>query len=188
MAEVPTLTVFDADGTRRDVATLTALMTRLTTALTVNQVTGAADVSVSFARPADTTAYGAGDVVGGPLSFAALGPAASAIMITSLQLEIDQAAAIASAFRLYLYAVTPPSALADNAVFDLPAGDRAAFAGYIDIPTIADLGSTLYVEASNINKQVKMTGTGLFGYLVTIAGYTPTSAAVHKITMHDVTV
>lgn len=157
--------------------------------LPVNQVSSAYDVKVSITRPADTTAYTAGDVVGATaaaIQFASVGPAAASVMITGAELEIDVSAIPSgmTSFALHLYNVTPPSALADNAAFDLAAGDRAAYLGKIDLGSPVDLGSTLYVSAENINKQVKLSGTDLFGYLVTAGAYTPNSAAVYKATLH----
>lgn len=137
----------------------------------------AARAVASITRPANVTAYAAGDVVGGVLTLAAAGPSAGHVVITSADLRYDVAAIPSgmSSFRLYIYSATPPSALADNAVWDLPSGDRASFLGYIDLGSIADLGSTLFTQVDGINKQVKL-GTGetaLYGYLVTTAGYTP---------------
>ena len=149
--------------------------------------------SATITRPANTTAYTAGDVVGAAaaaFSLPDLGLSGSSILITSTSLEIDVSAVPSgmTSFRLHLYTVTPPSALADNAVWDLPSGDRASYVGYIDLGTPVDLGSTLYVEVSGINKQVKLTGTGLFGYLVTNGGYTPSSAAVKGVKVHAVVI
>jgi hypothetical protein len=112
---------------------------------------------------------------------------ARSVTITSAELEIDVAAIPASmtSFRLYLYSVTPPSALADNAAWDLPAGDRASFLGYIDLGTPADLGSTLYVRTNGINAQFKLGGTSLFGYLVTNGAFTPAgNSEVYVVTLH----
>ena len=50
-----------------------------------------------------------------------------------------------------------------------------------------DLGSTLYVETLQVNKQIRMPGNvsgSLYGYLVTIGGYTPGSGDAFKITLH----
>ena len=147
---------------------------------------------VSITRPANITAYTAGDVVGGALSITSIGPGGSSpIMITTVQLELDIAAVPVgmTGFRLYLYNVTPPSAVADNGVFTLPAGDRASFLGFIDINSPLALGATCYIENANINKQLKLTGTGLFGYLVTTAGYTPAAVSeAYKLTVHSVAV
>lgn len=159
--------------------------------LAVDQVSAGYDVANSTARPANTVAYAAGDVVGGPLTFANIGPTAGgSILISNSQLEIDIAAIPSgmSIFKLYLYSVTPPSALADNAVFDLPVGDRASFLGVIELGAPADLGSTLYVERNDVNKQVKLASGNLYGYLVTTAAYTPGSGDVSKVTLHSVAV
>lgn len=109
-------------------------------------------------------------------------------MITGVSLEVDASALISgeAAYRLHLYNVTPPSALGDNAAFDLPSGDRASYLGYVDISTPVDLGSTLYTETNNINKQVKLAGTSLFAYLVTIGAFTPAAQTVRKVTLHAV--
>lgn len=148
----------------------------------------------SLTRPADTAIYAAGDVVGAAtgssaaLIFSALAPLGEEITITSVELEIDLASVPAgmTSFRLHLYGVTPPSALGDNAAWDLPAGDRAAYLGYVDLGTPVDLGSTLYVQTLGVNKQLKLAGYDLFGYLVTIGGYTPAASTVKAITLHAV--
>lgn len=137
-------------------------------------------------RPANTTPYAAGDVVGATaaaITFPSAGPSGGHVLVTTDNLRIDLAAVPSgmTSFRLYLYNVTPPSALADNAVWDLSSGDRAGFLGYLDLGTPVDLGSTLFVQTINPGLQVKLaTGsTSLFGYLVTAAIYTPTSGEVY---------
>lgn len=156
--------------------------------------TAAYSAAVTLTRTNDTNVYAANDILGAAtgstaaLTFASMGASAGRIMITSAALEIDATAVISgeTSYRLYLYNVTPPSATGDNGAFDLPSGDRASYLGYIDLGTPVDLGSTLYVETNGINKQVLLAGTSLFGYLVTIGGYTPTASRVHVITLHAV--
>ncbi len=152
---------------------------------------GAAVVSVT--RTNDTNAYAAGDVIGAAtgstaaLQFANLRPGgAGEFMITSATLEIDVSAIPSgmTTFELALYSVTPPSALGDNAAWDLPSGDRASFLGRIQLGAPVDLGSTLYVSVDGINKQISLAGTGVFAYLITDAAYTPTAQAVHKVGLH----
>lgn len=151
--------------------------------------------TASFARPSDTNGYTAGDIEGpstsstAALEFDNIGPSAGGdIIITSASLEIDITSVPSgmTSYRLYLYNVTPPSALGDNAAWDLPSGDRASFTGqYIDLGTPVDLGSTLLVKTDGINAQVTVpTGGKLFGYLVTNGAYTPASATTRKITLH----
>jgi len=151
--------------------------------------------SVSTARTADTNAYTAKDVIGAAtgataaIEFSSMAPAAGgSIMITSTEIEVD-ASALASGeanYRLHLYSVTPPSALGDNAAFDIPSGDRASYLGYLDLGTPVDLGSTLYAQADGVNKQIELPGSSLFGYLVTIGAFTPASATVRKVTLHAI--
>jgi len=146
------------------------------------------DSAVTITRPANTTPYSAGDVVGNATTaiqeFANIGPAGGYIVIKSADLRIDVAAIPAgmTTFRLHLYDVSP-TAIIDNAAWDLPAADRASYIGYIDHGTVLDLGSTLYVQANSINKQFKLASgsTSLFGQLVTNGGYTPGSADVAVI-------
>lgn len=158
--------------------------------------TNAYDVAVSLTRTADTNAYTAGDVIGSAtgstaaLTFANMGPSGQAIMITSAQLQTDASAVISgeAGYRLHLYNVTPPSALGDNAAWDLPSGDRASYLGYIDLGQPVDLGSTCYIEQNGINKQIQLAGTSLFAYLETRGAFTPASATVRKITLHALAV
>lgn len=129
--------------------------------------------------------YSAGDLMGAAAEFALDAPSGATIKIISTGFLIAHTALVSSeaGYSLYLYGVTPPSALADNAPWDLPAGDRASWLGTLALGTPVDLGSTLWIEVNDINKQVKLTGTSLFGYLATAAGITPTAAA-RTVTIH----
>jgi hypothetical protein len=161
------------------------------TALSVTQTTVAFDVATTITRPANTTAYTANDVLGGALDLGVLGPSGAAVMITSLQLEADIAAVPSgqTSWIVHLYNVTPPSAIADNGAFDIASGDRASYLGQIPLAALVDQGSTLYVESNIINKQVKLSGTHLFAYLVTVGGFTPNAnSEVYKLTVHTVAV
>jgi hypothetical protein len=152
--------------------------------------------AVSLTRTADTNAYTANDVLGAAtgstaaLSFASMGVAGGNVMITGATLEVDLTAIPSgmTSFDLHLYSVTPPSALGDNAAWDLPSGDRASYLGKISLGSPADLGSTLWSDQTQINKQVKLAAasTSLFAYLVTVGAYTPASATVQVITLHTV--
>lgn len=153
------------------------------------------DVATTITRPANTTAYTAGDVVGltggAALDLGVLGTSAAAVQIVGVQLEADITAIPAgqTSWTLHLYNVTPPSALADNAAWDLPSGDRASYLGNIAITTLVDLGSTLYVEINNIFKQLRLSGTHVFGYLVTVGGFTPgANSEVYKLTLHTMVI
>lgn len=152
--------------------------------------------SASITRTNDTNVYAANDVIGAAtgstaaIQFASMGQSAKDIFITSAELEIDATASISgeTSYLLHLYSVAPPSALGDNAAHDLPSGDRASYLGFINLGVPTDLGSTLYVQTDGINKQVKLAGADLFGYLVTVGTYTPTASRVYKITLHTIDV
>lgn len=152
--------------------------------------------SVSVTRPNDTTAYGAIDVIGptgggtAAMAFEKVGPADGGdVLIRGVSLRIDASALIASeaGYRLHFYNVTPPSALADNAAWDLPSGDRASYLGFLDTGTIVDIGSTLWVESNGLAKPVKLLSGTLYAYLATIVGHTPTAQRVYTATVHTET-
>lgn len=157
---------------------------------------GAATVSVT--RPANTTSYTAGDVIGvdnagsagsAVLTFAGIGPAnGGEILITSTDHLVGKSSVPSgmTSFRLHLYGSSPPSALLDNAPWDLPSGDRAAYLGYVDLGTPVDVGSTLYVRGEQAQAQFTVpSGGALYGYLVTNGGYQPASNDVHRVGLHS---
>lgn len=123
-------------------------------------------------------------VVGGAQEFKGLSVSTGqGIQIISASLLIAGATIETTAWRLYLYSVTPPSALADAATFDLPTGDIASFLGYVDIAQVVDLGSTLYVQSDNLNKPIRPAGgRNAFGYLVNQTTLTP-AAVAHTVTL-----
>lgn len=146
----------------------------------------------SVTRPANTTPYSAGDVCGATaaaIEFKDIGPAFGHISITDADLRIDVTGVPAgmTTFRLHLYDATPASALADNAAWDLPAGDRVNYLGYIDLGTPVDVGSTLFVQTTGAgSKNIKMGSTpNLWGYLVTTAAFTPASDAVKTVRLNS---
>lgn len=140
-----------------------------------------------------TTTYAAGDVVGAASANAALdlgvlGTSAGIIEILSASLEIDETSVISgeTSYRLYLYNVTPPSAINDSSPWTFASGDRASFLGYVDFGTVVALpaaGGTVYVRVDNIGERLKLSGTHLFAYLVTNGPYTPTGRNI-VITIH----
>ncbi|QIG71424.1 hypothetical protein EVB32_316 [Rhizobium phage RHph_TM39] len=178
-------------GQQTKTASLPVVLASNQDTLPVNQTSSAKDVALTITRPADMNAYAANDVVGGPLTFAAVRSAAGALLVTGTQLELDIASVPAgmTSFRLYLYSATPGSAVADNGAFVFDATDRPSFLGYVDLGTPVLIGSTLYVEVNNIGKQIRTTGTDLFAYLVTAGAYTPAAnSEVYKVTLHTIEV
>lgn len=147
---------------------------------------------VTITRPANTTPYTAVDAVGAAAAafeIAGIGPSGGLISIVSCALEIDVASVPAgmTSFTLYLYSVTPPSALADNAAWSLASGDMAAYIGSLALGTPVDIGTALYVTTTNTNglHVCRLAGTSIFAYLVTAGGFTPAgNSEVYKVTLH----
>jgi hypothetical protein len=145
---------------------------------------------ITITRPANATPYTAGDVLGATAAaFELKGlPQDVEILITGADLLVGATAVPAgmTSFRLHLYNGTPDSALADNAVWDLPAGDRAQYLGYVDVGTPVDVGATLFVTTNELNRHVKASA-GLFCYLQTIGAFTPAAnSEVYTLTVRAV--
>ena len=138
-------------------------------------------VSQASFTPA-ATSHVAGDVIGGAQEFKNIGNPGEFTFIISASLRINDVNLQTTAWRIHLFDVTPPSALADDAAFLLPAGDRASYLGYCDIAQVIDLGDTQMIENNNIWKMIRLRGSSLFGYLVN--GTTLTTVAnPHIITL-----
>jgi len=149
--------------------------------------------AITITRPANATAYGAGDVVGnstaaggGILEFTNIGSGSNSrffLMSSQFRWDLSTIPSGATSFNLHFYSASPPSAYADNDPWDLPSGDRAYYLGYISLGTPVDLGSTCYVEANILNKEMRLSGTSIYAYLVTVAGYTPASGTTMGINL-----
>lgn len=151
--------------------------------------------AVTVQRAANTTAYTAGDVVGGVLAIPNIGPANGHIYLTDVKLMLNISAVPSGmgSFTLHLYNASPSSAIADNSPFTLGSGDRAAYVGNIVIGTPVLVGTgtgTPYVMTSGLNAGYTMpNGTTLYGYLVTSAAYTPAAnSETYDITCKTVAV
>jgi hypothetical protein len=187
------------DGTCLQLTTTGVLPAGLALATNYFVVSATAD-TFSFAATSGgaaiaTTNAGSGthtvSVVGSAIwEFPSLVAGLDVVTLREATLRIDVAAVPSgmSSFRLHLYNATPPSAYLDNDAWDLPAGDRAAYLGFVDIGSPVDLGSTLWAQTSGINKDVAALSGSLFCYLVTTGGYTPTSGAVKTLQLSSISI
>jgi hypothetical protein len=150
---------------------------------------GAYRTTATITRPSNTTAYTAGDVVGDTggsaiISLTAAGPTAGFVIIQSISLVFSDSTVPSGmgAFRLHMYSASP-TAIADNAAFDLVSGERDTYMGYIDLPAPQDLGSTIYTQVDYPGRLVKLgaASTTLFAELETRGAYTPVSASTVAI-------
>jgi hypothetical protein len=143
-------------------------------------------------RPANTTAYAIGDVVGGgdgSTTTAAItftGFAAGEWWIPNVELYIGSTALQSGegSYSLHLYNAAPATVLVDNAAWDVTSGDRAKYLGRIDLGTPVDLGSTIRVDTPAVNRQITVTGTTVLGFLQTNAAFTPGSATAYFVNLH----
>ena len=146
---------------------------------TWDRASGGISASGTFTPAASS--HTAGDVNGAAATFDLNAPPSSVFEIQSVSLMIETGTIETTAWTLHLYSVTPPSALADDSVWDIPSGDRASYLGSLAIAQVVDVGATLYIEAHNYNKRVQLAASGdLFGYLVNGTTLT-TQAVAHTI-------
>lgn len=142
--------------------------------------------SATFTRPNDATAYTAGDVVstlaGAVGEFTTVGAANELIAILGARFTcaVNAVPAGCTGFYLHLYNAAP-TAIADNAAYNLPAADLAKYLGYVVIGQPVDLGDNIVAINDNINHTVKLASTSLYWILQTIGAYTPTANAVKTI-------
>lgn len=144
---------------------------------------------VTITRPSNTTPYTAGDVVGDTagsaiISLTSAGPSGGFVILQSVSLVFSDTSVPSGmgAFRLHLYSASP-TAIADNAAFDLLSADRANYMGYVDIPTPQDFGSSLYAQVDYPGRLIKLAtaSTTLFAELETRGAYTPASASTVQV-------
>ena len=140
-------------------------------------------VQLDITRPANTTAYAAGAVIGTGSgddaihTLASIGPSGGFVLIQSIELVLGIAAVPSgmTSFRLHFYSTKPTTSAANASTFDLASADRGAYIGFIDLPAPVDLGSTCFTQLDYPGKLFKLAAasTSLFCELQTIGGFTP---------------
>ena len=159
-------------------------------------VTGTAFRSaVSFARPDNATGYTAGDVIGIADSgtpanagsaihtLSNIGPAGGYVLVQSARLVIGETSVPAGigVMRLHFYNASP-TAILDNAAFDLVAGDVAKYLGFVDMIAPTDFGSHIVTQVNAPGLMIKMpSSTTLYAQLQSIGAYTPTAEATFDL-------
>jgi len=137
----------------------------------------------------DTGAHHALDVVstalGEILEFPSLGNAGDMVCILGSRMKYSGSAIPTSStgYRLHLYNAVP-TAIADNAAFDVPSADLGKYIGYIPISTLVDFGNSCASNDNNVNFTAKLVGTGLYGILQCIAAETPEIDSVFTILLN----
>lgn len=128
------------------------------------------------------TSHVAGDVNGGAQEFKSIGGPGGVVNLVNASLRIANATAETTAWVVYLFDVTPPSAVADDGAFLLAAGDYTSFVGSVALAQTADVGDTQYIETNNIQRLIRLRSSSLFGYLVNGTTLTPGNVA-HVVTL-----
>jgi len=100
-------------------------------------------VQPTVTRPANVTAYTAGDVVGGAFQISTGMTSGQRIMLLGADIQYQVAALPTgmTTFTLHFYNVTPPSAIADNAPWTFGSTDRASYLGFVTLGAFAALGT-----------------------------------------------
>ena len=182
-----------ADGKAQSVSPATPLPVNIG----VNQSVSnrAYRAAVTLTRPSNTTAYTDGDLIGvadgttpanagsAIITLSNIGPSGGYVLIQSVRLLIGSTSVPAGmgAFRLHLYTASP-TAILDNAAFDLVSGEVASYAAFIDLPAPQDFGSILMTQADYPGALIKLASgsTSLFAELET-RGHTPASGTLYDL-------
>lgn len=144
--------------------------------------------SITFTRPANTTAYTAGDVVGSATSaiheLTGAASSSSFVFVQSIQLLINNTTVPAgmAGFRVHLYNASP-TAILDNAAYTFTTADVAAWQDSFDLNTPAVRGSMLRSQAYYQGGILKLlpASSSLFAEIETLGGYTPASGTAYTL-------
>jgi hypothetical protein len=146
----------------------------------VDRATAAYRSQASLTRGANTTTYAVNDVMFGAFELTNMAANGGFLLISDVRFMMNIAYTPSGIgnLRLFLYSVAPPSAIADNGAFSLPSGDRASLLTpegiSLGTPRLANGGGTLVLSPSiRPTPLVKLTGSSLFGYIVTEGAWVP---------------
>jgi len=152
--------------------------------------------SANFTRPADTTAYAAGDLVANPTTAGSVTPmsftlgANTALGIWSLnrvRLVRSQDAVTNANFRVHLYSESPTVANGDNGAFS--STQAANYLGYVSVDATTTPGDKFSDGSAGIGAVGAegtmhiRAGATIYALLEALAAYTPASAETFTLTL-----
>lgn len=160
-------------------------------ALSVTSANGLLKLTASFTRPADTTAYAAGDLCANsttagsvtPLTFSnAVRASADGVRIERARIRKSSTSLTNATFRLHLFESSPTLSVGDNAAFNssgvLGVNNALAYLGSIAV-TMQNSGSDgaigLGVPLVGNGIVAQPSATTIYGLLEVTGAYTPTS-------------
>lgn len=154
--------------------------------------------SASFTRPADTTAYAAGDLAANSTTAGSVTPLSWTMQSTNIigpfslyraRLQKTATSVTNASFRLHLFSASPGVASGDNGAFS--ATQSANYLGSIalDLTTTPGakfsdgaVGHGSMTAGSDMNTRLP-SGTTIYGLLEVLAAYTPANAEVFTVTL-----
>jgi hypothetical protein len=153
--------------------------------------------SVTFTRPADTTAYAANDLVANSVTAGSVSPpsltvsvaAAAAVVIRRVRLKKSTTSATNATFRIHLFAVTAPTVTnGDNGAFAVATGS-ANYLGNFIIGAMVSLGDgCVGFGVPSVGGEIGLklaSGTVVYALLEALAAYTPGNAETFTITLES---
>lgn len=155
----------------------------------------AANPSASFARPADTTAYAAGDLIANSTSAGSVAPlqvtvarvAAGSFMLRRLKLAKSGTSVTNAAFRVHFWTTAPTVANGDNGA--LSASGVASYVGAFDVTmdrSFSDGACSFGVPVVGSDITVKLaSGTSIYALVEARGAYTPASGETFTVTLDD---
>jgi hypothetical protein len=156
---------------------------------TVKVISNEGNPTAIITRPNNTTAYDAGDIIGGNsssiLTFSNVLPTKGVgfiVICAWMKIAVNAVPVGMSSFRLHIYNASPTN-IADGVAFNLATADLAKYLGYITLSTPTDFGDNLFTQIENINfkRTLATTSNSIYGMLQTVGAFTPSAQAVKTI-------
>jgi hypothetical protein len=150
-------------------------------------------VSTTFARPDNATPYTALDVVGTDaatnMTFSNIPVVAGGLFtILGAAVLVDKNAVPSGhiGYNLHLFNAEP-TPITDNLAFNLIAADRSKYLGYIEIPTMVDLGDTTWGQKDTVfTRKLAAESTTLYGVLQAVGSETPVAQSGYTVLLNIV--
>lgn len=146
--------------------------------------------AAEFTRPANTTAYAAGDAVNDsttaptPLVFTNIASNGRSGYVVGGKLVTDNETVTNGSFRLYLFTESPTMAN-DNEAYGLLYSEAAALIGSLDftlfVESVAATNAAVAFESVSRVPFVSWPGFTLYGVLVAKGAYTPASGQTFHV-------
>ena len=145
---------------------------------------GGRRANVDFTRPANTTAYAAGDVVNGAGTVPiAIPVGVNGGEITQVRLTKSTETLTLATFRVHFFSASFTIA-ADNAIFATGHANRATYLGFVDLPIMVNDGTgSNFAFTKDDDVRIPFNGETVYAVITALAAYVPASAEVFNISI-----